>query len=73
MKAIRPHLLRWRYGTMIFAVAAVVLALTLWWTDGAWEYGSMPTKGLFRAFLFASASIVCMGISIFISDKNRNE
>ena len=71
MKNMRSSLLKWRYFLISLAVAAFIIAFLLWLADGAWEYGSMPTKGLFRTFLFASGSIVCLGASIFLSGKRH--
>jgi len=56
---------KWRWIALVLAIAAV--AFILWQLDGAWEYGAMPTKGLFRTIMFASGAVVCLLIPKVLS------
>jgi len=61
---------RWQFYLTVLAALAILTAFVLWQIDGAWDYGSMPTKGLIRTFLFGVAGIICLGISMFLRRHN---
>lgn len=71
MKYSHPSISKLWLLLFIAAAAAVIVAFVLWRIDGAWEYGSMPTKGLIRTTLFATGGMVCLSISILLRNKNR--
>ena len=33
---------------LALSLAALIVAVALWWSGGAWQYGALPTRGLVR-------------------------
>ena len=52
-----------RLSLIAVAIVATCVAALLWWVDGAWLYGAMPTKGLIRTALIAGAGCGCLGLA----------
>ena len=59
-----------RLSLVAVAVAAAGVAALLWWLDGAWAYGAMPTKGLLRTATIAGAGCTCLGLAHWILHRN---
>lgn len=63
MNSLRSILFNWRILASLVALIAVTAAVVLWLRDGAWPYGAMPDKGVFRTAIFAVSGIVCLALS----------
>lgn len=61
---------RMRLTFMLTAVVAVATAAILWLSDGAWQYGTMPTKGVIRVALFGGAGCLCLAVAQYLSPSN---
>jgi hypothetical protein len=48
---------------LLFLMVLICLSTTLWYTDGAWENGVMPTIGLVKTIGFAILSVLFFVIS----------
>ena len=48
-----------RFGGVGVATAVCAAAAYLWWEDGAWQYGAMPTDGML--FVCLLAGVGCLG------------
>tara|TARA_B100000965_G_scaffold127254_1_gene105887 strand:- start:408 stop:602 length:195 start_codon:yes stop_codon:yes gene_type:complete len=53
----------------VLALAALIAAVALWWSGGAWQYGAFPTRGLVRAAAFALGAFCCIGVSAWIRQR----
>lgn len=62
----------WRVLAAASAILPVVMALYLWWADGAWEYGAMPDHGVIRTILFAGSGVLCLGLSAMLARLKRD-
>ena len=51
---------------LALALAALIAAVALWWSGGAWQYGALPTRGLVRVASFALGAAVCIGLAAWI-------
>jgi len=49
-----------RIGMSMLGAAAAVAALGLWWADGAWPNGAMPTDGMVKAVALAGGGLACL-------------
>ncbi|WP_135081114.1 hypothetical protein [Terasakiella sp. SH-1] len=41
------------------AFLLAVAALTLWYQDGAWQNGDMPTKGMIKTTALSALAVLC--------------
>lgn len=59
------------YQLVLVAIAAV--AVYLWWRDGMWWYGELPTHGMLLAAGFALAGFVFSALMRATRSKQRKE
>lgn len=51
---------RLRLGGMIAATALGLSAIGLWWSDGAWDNGAMPTHGMAWVTALGAGGLLCL-------------
>ena len=51
---------RLRMGLMGIAAGLCVATAAIWWADGAWENGAIPTHGLIRVAILAGFGLLCI-------------
>ncbi len=60
---------RIRLLLLLMAMAAIGVAVFLWLSDGAWQYGAMPTKGVIRTALFGGVGCALIVAAGWLSPK----
>jgi len=48
------------------AMVAALASFALWWSDGAWINGAMPTNGLITVASLAGGGILCLLAAVWI-------
>lgn len=56
------------FGGVMFVVA--MAALIIWWLDGAWSGGALPTHGMVKAVTGSLAALLLIGFKIYL-DRRR--
>jgi len=62
-----------RGGVVAAAVAACAASLVFWWSDGAWNNGSMPTDGMIKVVALAGSGSLSVLAAAWIGRRLGGE
>lgn len=60
-----------RIGVFVLAVVAGLAAAGLWWADGAWQNGAMPTDGLVKVLALAGGGLACVFAAAWLDREKK--
>ncbi|MCG8512003.1 MAG: SxtJ family membrane protein, partial [Rhodospirillales bacterium] len=60
-----------RFVGMGLAVAVTLAAVAIWWFDGAWEHGALPTHGMTLVLALAGCSLICFLVASRMARENE--
>lgn len=55
----------------LIAGLAAGSALAIWWSDGGWHDGALPTEGVIRTGLLGSGALIVLALHRLIANRRR--
>lgn len=62
---------RLRAAASLIAIMAALASLAVWWLDGAWDNGAMPTDGMIKVLAFACGGLLCLFVAGWLERRTE--